>query len=279
MMIQPLDYFATLVSQDDAIPLFEAALAVAQGMDERLDFGATQATVDGFAATLQQRLTPDMTDIQKLLLLKQYFYRELGFSGNVNHFYDIGNSLMPQVLATRRGIPISLAVLFMEMAQQIGLKMKGIAFPGHFLMGLSVPSGEIIIDPLNGNSLTREALEERLLPYIEPAEESQASTLAHYLSAAHPREILARMLRNLKSILVDEANWEAFLAVQQRLVILLPEDITERRDRGLAHASLSHPQPALQDLENYLAKRPYAADADTLRERLPGLRAACKRTG
>lgn len=278
MMIQPLDYFATLVSQDDAIPLFEAALAVAQGMDERLDFSATQATVDGFTAILQQRLAPDMADIQKLLLLKQYFYRELGFGGNVNHFYDIGNSLMPQVIATRRGIPISLAVLFMEMAQQIGLEMKGIAFPGHFLMGLSVPSGEIIIDPLNGNSLTREALEERLLPYIEPAEEPQKSTLTHYLYAAHPREILARMLRNLKAILVDEGNWEAFLAVQQRLVILLPEDITERRDRGLAHASLSHPQPALQDLENYLAKRPYAADADTLRARLPGLRAACKRT-
>ncbi|MGV8892743.1 MAG: SirB1 family protein [Burkholderiaceae bacterium] len=277
MMIQPLDYFATLVSQDDAIPLFEAVLAVAQGMDERLDFSATQATVDGFAATLQQRLAPNVTDIQKLLLLKQYFYRELGFAGNVNHFYDIGNSLLPQVIATRRGIPISLAVLFMEMAQQIGLEMKGIAFPGHFLMGLSVPSGEIIIDPLNGNSLTREILEERLLPYIEPAEEPQASMLAHYLSAAHPREILVRMLRNLKSILLDEANWEAFLAVQQRLVILLPEDITERRDRGLAHASLSHPQPALQDLENYLAKRPYAADADTLRERLPGLREACKR--
>src|SRR3990172_9247834 len=159
MMIQPLDYFATLVSQDDAIPLFEAALAVAQGIDERLDFGATQAIVDSFAATLQRRVAPYTTDIQKLRLLNQYFYRELGFGGNVNHFYDIGNSLLPQVIATRRGIPISLAVLFMEMAQQIGLQVKGIAFPDHFLMRLSVPSGEIILDPLSGVSLTREALE------------------------------------------------------------------------------------------------------------------------
>ncbi|NMM38802.1 MAG: tetratricopeptide repeat protein [Glaciimonas sp.] len=278
MMIQPLEYFATLVSQDDAIPLFEAALAVAQGIDERLDFGATQAAVDGFAATVQRRLTPDMTDIQKLRLLNQYFYGELGFGGNINHFYDIGNSLMPQVIATRRGIPISLAILFMEVAQQIGLGMKGIAFPGHFLMCLSVPSGEIILDPINGNSLTRETLEERLLPYIEPAEDPQKSTLAHHLHPAHPREILARMLHNLKAILVDEGNWEGFLAVQQRLVIVLPEDITERRDRGLAYANLSRPQPALQDLETYLAKRPYAPDADTLRERLPGLRQACKRT-
>lgn len=279
MMIQPLDYFATLVSQDDAIPLFEAALAIAQGIDERVDFGATQALVDNFAATLQQRLAPDTTDIQKLRLLNQFFYRELGFGGNVNHFYDVGNSLLPQVIATRRGIPISLAVLYMEMAQQIGLQVKGIAFPDHFLMRFSVPSGEIILDPLSGVSLTREALEEWLLPYIEPAEEPLKSALAHHLHAAAPREILARMLRNLKAILVEDGNWEAFLAVQQRLVVLLPEDITERRDRGLAYANLLRPQPALQDLETYLAKRPYASDAAMLREKLQGLREARKRPG
>ncbi|WP_025917114.1 SirB1 family protein [Herminiimonas sp. CN] len=276
-MIQPLDYFATLVSQDDAIPLFEAALAVTQGIDERLDFGAVQATVDGFAATLQRRLAPDMSDIQKLRLLNRYFYRELGFGSNVNHFYDIGNSLLPHVIATRRGIPISLAVLFMEIAQQIGLRIKGIAFPGHFLMRLSVPTGEIILDPLSGSSLTREALEELLLPYVEPTEATPENTLAHHLHAAHPREILARMLRNLKSILVEEGNWAGFLAVQQRLVILLPDDIAERRDRGLAYANLSRPQPALQDLEAYLAQRPHASDAAMLREKLPALRDACKR--
>ena len=277
-MIKPLDYFALLVGQDDAIPLFEAALAIAQGIDERLDFSATLATVDHFAATLQRRLAPDMTDIQKLRLLNQYFYRELGFGGNLNHFYDVGNSLLPQVIATRRGIPISLAVLFMEMAQQIGLHVKGIAFPGHFLMRLSVPSGEIILDPLSGVSLTREVLEEWLLPYIEPAEDPLKSALAHHLQAVRPRAILARMLRNLKTILVDDGNWQAFLAVQQRLVILLPDDIAERRDRGLAYANLSIAQPALQDLETYLAKRPYASDAAMLREKLPGLREACKRS-
>lgn len=277
MMIQPLDYFTTLVSQDDAIPLFEAALAVAQGFDPQLDFGAVQASVDGLAAVLQRRLAPDLTSIQKLRLLNQYFYRELGFGGNLNHFYDIGNSLLPQVIATRRGIPISLAVLYMEMAQQIGLQVKGIAFPGHFLMRLSVPSGEIILDPLSGSSLTREALEERLLPYIEPAADPLRSTLAQHLHAAHPREILVRMLRNLKSILVEDGDWEGFLAVQQRLVILLPEDIAERRDRGLAYANLSRPQPALQDLESYLAQRPHASDASMLRDKLPELRAACRR--
>lgn len=277
MMIQPLDYFATLVSQDDAIPLFEAALAVAQGIDEELDFGAAQATVDGFAATLQHRLAPDLSAIQKLRMLNQYFYRELGFGGNLNHFYDIGNSLLPHVIATRRGIPISLAILFMEIAQQIGLQVKGIAFPGHFLMRLSVPTGEIILDPLSGSSLTREVLEERLLPYIEAAEDPLKKALAYHLHAAHPRAILARMLRNLKSILVEDGDWERFLAVQQRLVILLPEDITERRDRGLAYANLLRPKPALQDLENYLRQRPYASDAAMLREKLPGLREASKR--
>lgn len=278
-MIKSLDYFALLVSQDDTIPLFEAALAIAQGIDDRLDFNATLATADRFAATMQRRLAPDMSDIQKLRILNQFFYRELGFGGNLNHFYDAGNSLLPQVIATRRGIPISLAVLFMEIAQQIGLQVKGIAFPGHFLMRLSVASGEIIIDPLNGNSLSREVLEEWLLPYIEPAANPLKNVLTHYLQAVSPRAMLARMLRNLKTILADDGNWQAFLAVQQRLVILLPDDISERRDRGLAYANLAIPQPALQDLESYLAQRPYAADAAMLREKLPGLREACKRAG
>lgn len=278
-MIKSLDYFALLVSQDDTIPLLEAALAIAQGIDEGLDFDATLSTIDRFAATVQRRLAPDMADIQKLRILNQFFYRELGFGGNLNHFYDVGNSLLPQVIATRRGIPISLAVLFMEIAQQIGLQVKGIAFPGHFLMRLSVASGEIILDPLSGSSLTREMLEEWLLPYIEPAANPLKNVLTHYLQAVSPRAMLARMLRNLKTILADDGNWRAFLAVQQRLVILLPDDIAERRDRGLAYANLAIPQPALQDLESYLAKRPYAADAAMLREKLPGLREACKRAG
>lgn len=277
MEIKSLDYFASLVQEDDSIPLFEAALAIAQDVDPNLDLAATQAEVDMLAAKLQRRFPSDASSIQKLRLLNHFFYRELGFAGNVNDYYDPDNSYLHRVISTRRGIPISLAVLYMELAQQIGLNVKGISFPGHFLMKLTVQSGEIVLDPFNGASLSREELEERLEPYFEQQSYPGAIPLSYYLHAAHPREILVRMLRNLKTLFVEHLRWQRALGVQQRLVILLPDEITERRDRGLAYANLECPQAALLDLEAYLAERPYAPDAEALRSKLPELREACKR--
>lgn len=277
MVIKSLDYFASLVQQDDSIPLFEAALAIAQDVDPQLDLAATQAEVDMLAAKLQRRFASDASSIQKLRLLNHFFYRELGFAGNVNDYYDPDNSYLHRVISTRRGIPISLAVLYMELAQQIGLNVKGISFPGHFLMKLSVQSGDIVLDPFNGASLSREELEERLEPYFEQHSYPGAIPLSYYLHAAHPREILVRMLRNLKTLFVEHMRWQRVLGVQQRLVILLPDEITERRDRGLAYANLECPQAALQDLEAYLTERPYAPDAEVLRSKLPELREASRR--
>lgn len=277
MIINSLDYFTALVKQDDSIPLFEAAVAIAQDVDPQLDLAATQMEVDTLAARLQRRFAPDASKVQKLRLLNHFFYRELGFAGNINDYYNPDNSYLHRVISTRRGIPISLAVLYMELAQQIGLNVKGISFPGHFLMKLSVPAGEIVLDPFNGASLSREELEERLEPYFEQHSYPDAIPLSYYLHAAHPREILVRMLRNLKSLFLEHRRWQRLLGVQQRLMILLPEEIAERRDRGLAYANLECPQAALDDLEAYLVERPYAADADALRKMLPDLRDASKR--
>jgi regulator of sirC expression with transglutaminase-like and TPR domain len=277
MVINSLDYFAALVQQDDSIPLFEAALAIAQDVDPQLDLAATQAEVDVLAAKLQRRLAADASNVQKLRMLNHFFYHELGFAGNINDYYDPDNSYLHRVLSTRRGIPISLAVVYMELAQQIGLNVKGISFPGHFLMKLSVQAGDIVLDPFNGASLSREELEERLEPYFEQHSYPGAIPLSYYLHAAHPREILVRMLRNLKTLFVEHLRWQRVLGVQQRLVILLPGDVTELRDRGLAYANVECPQAALQDLEAYLSERPYAPDADALREKLPELRDASRR--
>lgn len=276
-MIKAIDYFASLVQQDDSIPLFEAALAIAQDAAPELDLAAIQAEVDILAARLRRRLPTDASHVQKLRMLNHFFYHELGFAGNINDYYNPDNSYLHRVITTRRGIPISLAVIYMELAQQIGLSVKGISFPGHFLMKLSVQSGDIVLDPFNGASLSREDLEERLEPYFAQQPYSTDISLATYLHAAHPREILVRMLRNLKTLFVENMRWQRVLGVQQRLIILLPDEITERRDRGLAYANLECPQAALQDLEAYLAERPYASDAELLRSKLPELREASRK--
>ncbi|MDO8299095.1 SirB1 family protein [Lacisediminimonas sp.] len=277
MTLTPIEYFASLVQQDDSIPLFEAALSIAQDADPALDMTALQMEMDLMAQRLQRRFPADASSVQKLRLLNHFFYRELGFAGNINDYYAPDNSYLHRVLTSRRGIPISLAVLYMELAQQIGLEVRGISFPGHFLMKLSVSSGDIILDPFNGASLSREDLEERLEPYIEQGAQPAQLPLALYLREAQPRHILARMLRNLKSLHASTPDWRNLLKVQERLVILLPDEMEELRDRGLTYAELECPQAALRDLRAYLQARPDAPDGPALRQRLPELERAAGR--
>lgn len=276
-MIQALDYFGLLVQQDDAIPLFEAAAAIAQHADPTVDPTTVQNEVDALAVRIRRRIPSDAPPIRRLQLLNHFFYQEIGFGGNFNHYHDADNSYLHRVLATRRGIPISIAVIYMEIGRQIGLDMQGISFPGHFLMKLSVSPGDIILDPLNGASLSLEELEERLAPLFERSSDPSRIPVATYLQAAHPREILARMLRNLRFIFEENQQWQKMLEVQQRLVLLLPGDAVEVRNRGQAYAQLNCPQAALADLEYYVNRRPDAADAESIRKQLPTLRTAARR--
>jgi regulator of sirC expression with transglutaminase-like and TPR domain len=276
-MIKALDYFESLVREEEHIPLFEAALSIAQDDDPELDLTACQLEVDKFAARLRRRMPSDIAAIPKLRLLNNFFYQELGFAGNLNDYYNPDNSYLHKVLESRRGIPISLAVIYMELAQQIDLDVKGISFPGHFLMKLSVKNGDIILDPFNGASLSREEIEDRLEPFFINGRGPSDPPLASYLADASARTILVRMLRNLKALFAEDPHWRQFLNVQQRLVLLLPDEVVERRDRGLAFANLDCPQAALQDIEAYLDQCPQASDADSLRQKLPELRAATRR--
>ncbi|MNT18647.1 hypothetical protein D3C72_1538620 [compost metagenome] len=148
------------------------------------------------------------------------------------------------------------------------------SFPNHFLLRMTIPAGEVILDPLTGETLSKERLQEMLDPYLEREGITDAGQvpLGLFLRAASHREIVARMLRNLKAIYLQESRWQRLLAVQNRLVILLPGSIEEVRDRGLAYANLECFRPALADLEAYVQARPDASDIGQIRERMPALR-------
>ena len=152
-MIKSLDYFAALVQQDNDIPLFEAALTIAQDDDPRLDLTACMVELDKFAVRLKRRLPTNVAQIAKLRLLNNFFYQELGFAGNVNDYYDPDNSFVNVLLRTRRGIPISLAVLWMELAQGLGLPAQGVGFPGHFMVKVKLPMGQAVIGGIITSSL------------------------------------------------------------------------------------------------------------------------------
>lgn len=269
-----LEYFASLVAEDDSFALLEAAVAVAQDAYPALDPLSVLADIDALAHRLKRRLAADASAMQRLRALNHFFFAELGFAGNVNDYYDARNSYLNDVLDTRRGIPITLALLYVELAGQVGLTARGVSFPGHFLVKLRMPQGEVVLDPFSGRSLSREDLDERLAPYRKRhgLVGDFDTPLGLFLQAAEPREVLARLLRNLKEIHRSASDWTQLLAVQQRLVLLLPGVAEERRDRGLAWAELGRADAAADDLEAYLQQQPDAPDAEELRQRVRTLR-------
>lgn len=270
----PLEYFATLVQSDSDFALFEAAVSLAQDEYPELDIQLVLDEVDQLLARVRRRLPADAGALQKLRILNQFFFRDLGFGGNVNDYYDPDNSHMNALLRTRRGIPISLAVLWLELAQGLGLVVRGVGFPGHFMVKVNLPMGQAVIDPLTGVSLSREELSERLDPYRRRSglEDAFEVPLGLYLQSASPRDIIARMLRNLKEIYRTQEDWARMLAVQERLIVLLPQSWPEYRDRGLAHAELGHTDQAVADLECYLAYSEDLVDVDAIADRVDELR-------
>lgn len=274
----PLSYFASLVQSDEHFPLLEAAASLAQDEEPSLD---VQQVLDDVARLLRRvtaRIPDESDDLTRLAILTQVFYKDLGFGVNANDYYLPENSYLHEVLRTRRGIPISLAVIWLELAQALELQAKGISFPGHFLVKVALEDGLVVLDPLTGDSLGLDNLSERLSPYREAADQTAApeldegeTPLGLYLQACPPRHMLARMLRNLKEIFRSQEDWPRMLQVLDRLVILLPEDWAERRDRGLVHAELGHLHEALQDLRQYLEAMPAAPDTVALRHRFSEL--------
>ncbi len=272
----PLEYFAALVHTDADFPLLEAAISLAQDEYPEVSSQQVLSDIDQLMVRLHRRLPEDAGPLQKLRLLNQFIYGDLNFAGNFNHYTDPDNSFVHVVLRTRLAIPISMAVIWLEMAQGIGLKARGVSFPGHFMVKVNLSEGQVIIDPLTGQSLSREELAERLEPFrrMDSLIEEQEVPLGLYLQAAPPRDIIARMLRNLKEIHAAQEDWPRLIAVQDRLVVLLPQAWPEYRDRGLAHAEVGHLGHALEDLETYLANATAADDRPAITARAAELRRA-----
>ena len=272
----PLAYFSSLVESDDQFPLLEAAACLAQDEYPDLDVQRVLGDVDQLLARLKRRLAADASGLQRLRALNHFFFQELSFGGNVNDYYDPDNSYLNAVLRTRRGIPISLAVIWLELALGLGLQARGVAFPGHFMVKVTLSSGQVVIDPFTGQSLSREELSERLEPYRQRSGlvDDFEVPMGLYLQSASPREIIARMLRNLKEIYISQEDHARLIAVLDRLLVLQPDSWSDRRDRGLAWAEQGDAQRALPDLQAYLDHAEDAIDLDLVSQRVAQLRRA-----
>jgi regulator of sirC expression with transglutaminase-like and TPR domain len=229
-----LGYFSHLVQSDASLPILEAAASL--GHDEYPDLDVQQVLneVDQLISRLKRRLPSDASAMHRLRVLNKLFFDELGFRGNVNHYYDPDNSFIHCVLKTRKGIPISLSVLWLELATSLGLDASGVNFPGHFLLKVMLPyphAGQVIIDPFTGMSLSKEALLERLnLSQLQDFEfggrsnstPSAEEMLKHFLTSATERQILTRMLGNLADIYSNQSDVPRLQQIEQRLAVLNP---------------------------------------------------------
>jgi len=271
-----LEHFAEFVSREQ-FDLAEASLMLAQDIYPDVDIPAYLGRLDNIAVTIKKRLADDAFAEQKVIALNYYLFNEMRFSGNVEDYYDPRNSYLNEVMERRTGIPITLAIVYLEVGKRLGLNLKGVSFPGHFLVKLAVKRGQLVLDPFTGGEAQSEAdLRQRLAQVLPPAKAGQA-LLDQYLEAATPRQIVARVLRNLKNIYMQTGKLESALAVMHRMLLVVPESPEELRDRGLVYQQLECFRPALSDLQNYLRRRPEAPDAAEIRGKLVELRQTATR--
>lgn len=275
--MQPqLERFAELLCREE-FGLAEACLLIAQDAYPDLDVAQYLARLDALAAQLKRRLPGDAFPAQRVAMLNRYLFNESGFRGNADEYYDPRNSYLNEVLERRTGIPITLSILYIEIGRRIGLRLQGVSFPGHFLVKLRVTGGQLVLDPFSGGEAQSETDLRTRLAQVLPQGEAETLPLAQFLQAATPRQILARVLRNLMGIYRQSDAAQNALNVAQRLVMVAPHAAEAVRDRGLAYMGLHCFRAALADLEDYLQRRPDAADADAIRAKAAVLRMECAR--
>lgn len=256
---------------DGEINLAEAALVIAAEEYPELDVDAYLRRIEDMAAALHRRLREDITTTETILALNHYLFKELGYAGNADDYYDPRNSFLNEVMDRKLGIPITLSVVYVEVGRRVGLSLQGVSFPGNFLVRCAVRDGVIVLDPYAGGaSLGVDDLRQRLRTLH--AEDIAPDAITGMLTAAHNRDILARMLRNLKEIHRAQEDWQRLIAVQDRLLVLLPDAWAEYRDRGLAHAEQGHAALAVLDLETYLIHAQDSLDIDAIADRVADLR-------
>nr|PZN01892.1 MAG: hypothetical protein DIU74_09115 [Pseudomonadota bacterium] len=271
-----LESFAELLTRDH-FSLARAGFLIAQDEYPELDPEQWMARLQAMADVVRTRIPADAFAEQKVVALNHYLFEELGFRGNSEDYYDPRNSYLNEVMERRVGIPITLSILYIEIGRQLGLRLYGLSFPGHFLVMLKLNRGNLILDPYAGGQPQSEpSLRARLRRAMQEREDA-AVNLEHFLSPATSRDIVARLLRNLKHIYLERGEYDKALRVMQRMLLVVPESAEELRDRGLIYARLDCFRAAQGDLQNYLRRRPDAADAAEIHEKLVELKAASAR--
>jgi regulator of sirC expression with transglutaminase-like and TPR domain len=259
------DFRQAVDRPEDKIDLGRAALTIALTDYPNLDVLDYLARIDQLAGEVASRLDSEADIYRSMAALNYVLFKQHGFHGNRKDYFDPKNSFLNEVIERKTGIPITLSVLYMEVAQRVGLALDGVGFPGHFLVKCVGDGEEIVIDPFDGGEIKSRADIDKMLFNLYGGKVAFHSDL---LAPSTKRDILKRMLANLKAIYINENDLVKSLSVLDRVLILDPASAEDARDRGVIYLRLECFAQAREDFETYLRLRPDADDAILVREQL-----------
>jgi regulator of sirC expression with transglutaminase-like and TPR domain len=254
---------------DRQLGLAEAALLIAAQEYEGLDERAYQVQLDEMGRGLRARLEEEPRPERAVMALNHYLFQELGFRGNSEQYYDARNSYLNEVLDRRTGIPITLSLVYIEVGRRAGLEVEGVGLPGHFVVRVQTPARGMLVDPFHGGTLMSERdCQERLDRIFG----GKVKLEPKMLRPCGHKDMIERVLRNLKAIHLRDEDRLRALRVVDLLLALSPGSAEDLRDRGVLYAALDCYGVAARDLEAYLALAPRAKDAEELQARVAQLK-------
>ena len=238
---------------DEEIDLVGATLIIARISYPRLDETVYQRYLSDLTERLRSRLNKTDRPVAMIEKLNRILFEEEGFRGNRHNYFDPDNSFINRVVDRKLGIPITLSLIYTEVGKKAGMNLSGIALPVHFITALFHESGRTLIDPFKQGEILSEE-ECRTMVRRRLGEESAFDT--RQLSPASPKEILIRMLRNLKAIYLQTHNDMKAFQMLHWILTLDPGSKAELRERGLLYEALGNTDRAAEDLERYIALSP-----------------------
>jgi regulator of sirC expression with transglutaminase-like and TPR domain len=261
-----LDAFTALVNsdvEDEDIDLTRAALLIARTEYPDLDTESYAARLDQLAGRVSA-LISGLDSQQTIAALNRVLFDEAGLRGNREDYYDPRNSFLNDAIDRGLGIPITLSIVYMEVARRIGFSLVGVGMPGHFLLKYFADGGrELLIDCFNrGDILSRQDCQTRL----DEIYSGEMTLRPEFLHPISRRQILTRMLNNLKTVYLSTRNFRKALPIADLILVIYPRSAEDVKQRALLRYSLALPKLAAEDLEEYLRISPAASDADDIRQ-------------
>jgi regulator of sirC expression with transglutaminase-like and TPR domain len=262
-LLQSFSVFASPDVEDEDIDLVRSALVIARTEYPQLEIEEYAARVERMARRTAA-LVPDLDPPRTLSALNKVVFEQGNLRGNREDYYDPRNSFLNDVLDRGLGIPITLSIIYMEVARRIGLPLSGVGMPGHFLLKhYGVDGQERLIDCFNrGDILSRQDCQMRL-DEIYSGEMKLRPELLHPISR---RQILTRMLNNLKTVYLSMRNFKKALPIADMILVLYPQSADDLKQRALLRYSMGLHGLAAEDLTQYLKVSPNASDADEVQQ-------------